>query len=170
MDGFLPGERINAASIEYGKELSKDSKPEQILGLRLLTNRGRSLNARSLKTLPGDNGTVVKDDVTYEKVHVHYLDGPYNSGTLKGFFGRSDDNSGKILRLGLIWGRVPEATEEEAQGQFVETADAVDGEDLALLQKEQISRNQTLQALQQKLDEAQKVCSLRGPCSQAHTY
>lgn len=155
LDGFLPGERINAASIEYGKEVG-DSKPEQILGLRLLTNRGRSLNARSLKTVPGENGTAVKDDFTYEKVHVHYLDGPYNSGTIKGFFGRSDDNSGKILRLGLIWGRVPEMSEDETHGQYVETADAVDGEDLALLQKEQIARNQTLQALQQKLDEAQK--------------
>jgi hypothetical protein len=120
--------------------------------------------------VPGENGTAVKDDFTYEKVHVHYLDGPYNSGTIKGFFGRSDDNSGKILRLGLIWGRVPEMSEDETHGQFVETADAVDGEDLALLQKEQIARNQTLQALQQKLDEAQKVCPPRGPCSQAQMY
>lgn len=126
--------------------------PDQVLGLRLFTNRGRALIARALKSTPGDNGTVQRDGVTYEKVNVLYLDDPFSSGTLKGFFGRSDDGAeGKIFRLGIIWGRLPEVTAEEAEGQFLETTDTIDGEDRAILQTD------ALQQMQQKLNAAQKA-------------
>lgn len=77
-------------------------QPTQVLGLRLFTNRGRAMIARALKSEPGDKGTVVRDGVKYESVSVLYMDLPFHSGSIKGFFGSSDDGSGgRIFRLGL---------------------------------------------------------------------
>ncbi|KAI1321093.1 hypothetical protein F5Y16DRAFT_417104 [Xylariaceae sp. FL0255] len=164
---FLPGERINSVSIEHGKEkapepVEEDGKkkmaammPTQILGLRLFTNRGRALIARALKSAPGEKGIVVKDGVTYESVNVLYIDVPFPMGTLKGFFGRSDDEGdGKIFRLGVIWGSLPETTGDEAEAEFLDTSDTVDSEDLALMST---SNNRSLQEMQQKLAAAQKA-------------
>ena len=132
--------------------------PTQVLGLRLFTNRGRSLLARALKSELGGNGTVVRDGATYENVAVLYMDVPFNSGTLKGFFGRSDDSSsGKVFRLGIIWGRVPEMTAEEAEAQFAATSDTVDSEDLAIIQRDQTAGSKALQETQMDLIAARKV-------------
>jgi hypothetical protein len=91
-------------------------------------------------------------------VRILYIDMPFNSGCIKGFFGRSDDSSdGKIFRLGIIWCRLPEITAEEAEAQFTDTGDSVDSEDLALLQKNQIAGSKSLQETHQKLIAAQKV-------------
>lgn len=163
---FLPGERINSASIEYGREKAAAAKtpnekvpvmmPIQVLGLRLYTNRGRALIARAISSA-GDKGIVVKDTVTYENVSVLYIDVPFSSGTLKGFFGRSDDSSadGKIYRLGIIWARVKDTPPQESEAQYVNASDTVDSEDLASLQKDQKAGSQALQEMTQKLATAQ---------------
>ena len=132
--------------------------PTQVLGLRLFTNRGRSLIARAFQSKLGENGIVIRDGVAYENVSVLYMDLPFNSGSIKGFFGRSDDGSdGKIYRLGIIWCRLPEINAEDAEVQFTDTGDAVDSEDLALLQKDQAFSSKSLKETQQKLIAAQKV-------------
>ncbi|KAI0147799.1 hypothetical protein GGR57DRAFT_475869 [Xylariaceae sp. FL1272] len=164
---FLPGERINSVSIEHGKEKAPEPTeengkkkmapmmPTQILGLRLFTNRGRALIARALKSTPGEKGVVVKDGITYENVNVLYVDVPFPLGTLKGFFGRSDDETdGKILRLGVIWGSLPETVGDETEAEFLDTSDTVDSEDLALMST---SNNKSLNEMQQKLAAAQKA-------------
>lgn len=133
--------------------------PTQILGLRLFTNRGRALIARALKSTSGENGVVVKDGVSYESVNVLYIDVPFPLGTLKGFFGRSDDSGeGKIFRLGVIWGSLPEAIGDEVEQEFLDISDTVDAEDLALMST---SNKKSLQEIQQKLADAQKVCDPR---------
>ncbi|KAI8633210.1 hypothetical protein F5Y19DRAFT_294110 [Xylariaceae sp. FL1651] len=142
-DSFLPGERINSVSIEHGREKAPETTdkdkmsvmmPTQILGLRLFTNRGRALIARAFKSTPGEKGIVVKDGITYENVGVLYIDVPFSSGTLKGFFGRSDSGAdAKIYRLGIIWGSMPELTAEESEAQFVDTRETLDSEDVALM-------------------------------------
>ncbi|KAI1181656.1 hypothetical protein F5B17DRAFT_436517 [Nemania serpens] len=155
-DSFMAGERINSVSIEHGREKAPEKTdkdktstmmPTQILGLRLFTNRGRSLIARALKSTPGEKGTVVKDGVTYENVSVLYIDVPFSSGTLKGFFGRSDSGAdGKIFRLGIIWGSMPEMTAEESEAQFVDTTETMDSEDIALmLQNDEEADNKALE-------------------------
>jgi hypothetical protein len=119
--------------------------PKQVLGLRLFTNRGRHLIARALHSEVGPDGAVIRDDVTYEDVKVQYLDLPFNAGTLKGFFGRSDDyGEGKIFRLGLIWCRTVETTITDAEAAFTDSGDMVDGEDLALLQRDQTAGSRSL--------------------------
>ncbi|KAI1266124.1 hypothetical protein F5Y18DRAFT_435050 [Xylariaceae sp. FL1019] len=163
---FLPGERINSVSIEHGREKAptptqENGKqkiaammPTQVLGLRLFTNRGRALIARALKSTPGEKGVVVKDGITYENVTVLYVDVPFPLGTLKGFFGRSDDEAdGKILRLGVIWGSLPETVGDETETDFIDSSDTVDSEDLALMST---TNNKSLHELQQKLAAAQK--------------
>lgn len=149
---FLAGERINSASIEHGKQKGKDNEtmPTQVLGIRLYTNRGRGLIARALRSEPGEKGIAIRDGVTYENVSVLFMDVPFNSGSVKGFFGRSDDSSdGKIYRLGIIWGRLPEVAADEVEVQFADTSDTIDREDL--------------EETQQKLISAQKVWYF--PCS-----
>lgn len=129
-----------------------------MLGLRLFTNRGRGLIARALHSEPGEKGMVIRDGVAYENVSVLYMDIPFNSGCIKGFFGRSDNISdGKIYRLGIIWCRLPEMTANEAEAQFTDTGDTVDSEDLALLQKDHTAVSRSLQKTHQKLIVAQKV-------------
>jgi hypothetical protein len=157
---FLLGERINSVSIEYGRKKNDNndqtSSPTQVLGLRLFTNRGRALIARALRSEQVEKGTVIRDGVTYEDVSVLYMDCPFSSGSIKGFFGRSDDGSdGKIFRLGIIWCRMPEMTTEEAEAQFADTGDTVDSEDLTLLQKDRT----TLREAQERLLAAQNRIS-----------
>jgi hypothetical protein len=162
---FLAGERINSASIEHGKQKVKDKEmmPTQVLGLRLFTNRGRGLIARAFHSEPGEKGIVIRDGVAYENVSVLYMDVPFSSGSIKGFFGTSDDSAdGKIYRLGIIWCRLPEMTAEETEAQFTDTGDTVDSEDLAILQKDQTAGNKSLQEIQQKLTAAQKVWFFSG--------
>lgn len=130
---------------------------KQILGLRLFTNRGRHLIARALHSEIDPKGAVVRDGVTYEDVKIQYIDLPFSSGTLKGFFGRSDDANGKIFRLGIIWCRVDETTPADAEVTFTDSGDVVDGEDLALLQRDQTAGSKSLAAMKEKLDAAEKV-------------
>ena len=41
----------------------------------------------------------------YEQVKVIQIDSPFQNGTFKGFFSRTDESkTGRILRLGIIWG------------------------------------------------------------------
>lgn len=142
--------------------------PAKILGLRLFTNRGRFLIARALKSTPGEKGIVVKDGVTYENVNVAYFDVPFNSGTLKGFFGRSTTGAnGKILRLGIIWGSMPATTAEESSAEFADSVETVDSEDFALMQNDQEAGNKfradatrALNDVKQKLSAALEVCDL----------
>ncbi|KAF1924819.1 uncharacterized protein M421DRAFT_271364 [Didymella exigua CBS 183.55] len=166
---FIGAERINSASIEYGRPKSKDkdSFPTQVLGLRLFTNRGRSLIARAAKSEVGEGGIVTRDGVAYEDVRVQYVDMPFNSGTIKGFFGRSVDGpDSKIYRLGLIWSRASKLTADEAEARFSEGIDVIDSEDFAELQK---SQNTSAKSLQDKLSASQKVGSFYSRCSNEHT-
>jgi hypothetical protein len=167
-EGFGNGERITSASIEHGlpqvsastaSGSAKESAPARlVLGLRLFTNRGRHLIARALHSQLGDkSGVVVRDGVTFEDVKIQYIDLPFSSGTLKGFFGRSDDEAGKIHQLGIIWCRVDETKATDAEVTFTDSGDVVDSEDLASLQKDQTEGSKTLTALKQKLDAAEKV-------------
>jgi hypothetical protein len=129
--------------------------PKQVLGLRLFTNRGRNLIARALHSEVDSEHAVIRDGVTYEDVKVQYLDPPFNSGTLKGFFGRSEDESnGKIFRLGIIWGRASGTTAADEEAAFTDSGDVADGEDLMLLQT---AGSKSLAAMQQKIDAAEKV-------------
>jgi hypothetical protein len=175
---FLPGERISSASIEHGRRLGE--KNSQVLGLRLFTNRGRGLIARALHSVPGtapaDSGakdaepkkTIIRDGVPYENVNVSYLDVPFNPGTVKGFFGRSDDNSqsAKIWRLGIVWCRTAQPADDTTE-HFGDAGDMGDSEDLAILQKDQSTSTKSLRDTQDKLTDteikleaAQKVCCL----------
>ncbi|KAJ6000014.1 hypothetical protein N7481_000423 [Penicillium waksmanii] len=163
---FLPGERISSASIEHGRRLGE--KYSQVLGLRLFTNRGRGLIARALHSEPGtapaDSGakdaepkkTIVRDGVPYEMVNVIYLDVPFNPGTVKGFFGRSDDSSqnAKIWRLGIVWCRTAQPADDTTE-HFGDAGDMGDSEDLALLQKDQSTSTKSLQDTQNKLTDTQ---------------
>ena len=78
----------------------------KILALRLFTNRGRKLQAQASKYQWTAADKVVKDGVSYEDVKATYIDAPMQNATVKGFFGRSNDDAlaGGILRLGIIWG------------------------------------------------------------------
>jgi hypothetical protein len=114
------------------------------------------LIARALRSEQVEKGTVIRDGVTYEDVSVLYMDCPFSSGSIKGFFGRSDDGSdGKIFRLGIIWCRMPEMTPEESEAQFADTGDTVDSEDLTLLRMDRI----ILREAQEKLLAAQNRIS-----------
>lgn len=176
---FFPGERINSASIEHGRRVGE--KNSQVLGLRLFTNRGRGLIARALHSEPGSipappgstnsepQKTIVRDGVPYENVNVLYLDVPFNPGSIKGFFGRSDDDSqtSKIWRLGIVWCRAAEGAAADTAEHFGDAGDVIDSEDLALLQKDQNTGSKSLRdtqsklaAAQEKLDAAQKVSGL----------
>ncbi|KAF2743081.1 hypothetical protein M011DRAFT_529339 [Sporormia fimetaria CBS 119925] len=165
---FLLGERINSASIEHGvehKESVKEGETKekkitetshtQILGLRLFTNRGRALVARASKSEIIDKGIVIRDGVTYKDVNVTYIDAPFHSGSIKGFFGRSNDGTdgteGKIFRLGLIWCKMPEVKADEAESQFAAADDTVDSQDLAALRGDQSANSNALREAQQKL-------------------
>jgi hypothetical protein len=167
-DGFSNGERITSASIEHGvpqvsvstaSGTTTASTPARlVLGLRLFTNRGRHLIARALHSQLGEkSGVVIRDGVTFEDVKIQYIDLPFSSGTLKGFFGRSDDETGKIHQLGIIWCRLAETNATDAEVTFTDSGDVVDSEDLMSLQKDQTDSNKTLVALRQKLDAAEKV-------------
>lgn len=139
-----------------------------MLGLRLFTNRGRGLVARALHSEPGtapaDSGakdaqpikTIVRDGVPYENVGVTYLDVPFNPGTIKGFFGRSEDNSesGKIWRLGIVWCRAGESVDDTAE-HFGDTGDVIDSEDFALLQKDQSTSTKSLEDTKAELAKMQ---------------
>lgn len=117
--------------------------------MRLFTNRGRGLIARALQslehTIPADPNDKfpepkklnVRDGVNYENVKVLYLDVPFNLGSIKGFFGRSDDDSktSKIWRLGIVWCRNAEQPVEDMAMHAGDAGDVVDSEDLALLQR-----------------------------------
>ncbi|KAJ5986739.1 hypothetical protein N7451_011104 [Penicillium sp. IBT 35674x] len=166
---FFPGERINSASIEHGKRVGE--KNSQILGLRLFTNRGRGLIARALHSEPGSipapsgstksepQKTVIRDGVHYENVNVLYLDVPFNPGSIKGFFGRSDDSSqnSRIWRLGIVWCRTAEGAADDTTEHFGDAGDVIDREDLALLQKDQNAGSKMLQETQNKLAAAEKA-------------
>lgn len=129
-----------------------------MLSLRLFTNRGRGLIARALHSEPAANKGMVRDGVTYENVSVLYLDVPFNSGTIKGFFGRSEDTSqsGRIWRLGVVWCRTDGVSADNAGDQLGGAGDVIDSEDLALLQKDQSQGIKILQDTQDKLAAAQK--------------
>jgi hypothetical protein len=89
------------------------------------------------------------------------MDCPFSSGSIKGFFGRSDDGpDGKILRLGIIWCRMPEMTSQETEAQFADTGDTVDSEDLTLLQKDRTNLRETkdeLLAAQNRISRLEKA-------------
>ncbi|RYN93450.1 hypothetical protein AA0119_g9487 [Alternaria tenuissima] len=168
---FSSGERITSASIEHGapqvassiasgtgKGTNEEETPTRlVLGLRLFTNRGRHLIARALHSQLGEkSGVVVRDGVTFEDVKIQYIDLPFSSGTLQGFFGRTDDQNGKIYQLGIIWCRLAETKASDAEVAFTDSGDVVDSEDLASLQKDQTEGSKTLAALRQKLDATEK--------------
>ena len=105
----MPGERITSGSIEQGVRARK-GKSAQILAVRLFTNRGRQLLGQAHQSEieeSATSGKLIKDGVRYEQISNIYFDSPFDKGTLKGFYGRSDDSSSSttgICRLGLIWG------------------------------------------------------------------
>ncbi len=104
-----------------------------MLGLRLFTNRGRSLIARPLHSDLGGGGIVIRDGVNYEQVKILYMDVPFQPGSIKGFFGRSDDgDDGKIYRLGIIWSS--ETATSDVETELTDTIDTIDSEDLAQFQ------------------------------------
>jgi hypothetical protein len=170
-DGFVNGERITSASIEHGipqvsastastasGAVTASAPARLVLGLRLFTNRGRHLIARALHSELGEkSGVVIRDGFTFEDVKIQYIDLPFSSGTLKGFFGRSDDATGKIHQLGIVWCRLAETNASDAEVTFTDSGDVVDSEDLVSLQKDQSDSNKTVVALRQKLDAAEKV-------------
>ena len=96
-----------SGSIETG---TRDGYPEHtVLGVRLFTNRGRSMLAEAQNSTLTAEGTVTNNGIEYRDHQVHYFDCPFSQGTLKGFFGRSIDSSAAghgVLRLGFIWGDV----------------------------------------------------------------
>lgn len=114
--------------------------------------------ARALQSKSGEKGSVIRDGVEYENVKVTYVDMPFNSGSIIGFYGKSDDSAeGKIHRLGLIWCNMPALTAADAEVPFADTGDTVDSEDFALLQKDQTAGTKSLQ---DKLAAAQKVSTI----------
>lgn len=159
---FAKGERINSACIEHGKrKTTKEGEVTrtQVLGLRLFTNRGRALIARALKSKSNEDGSIVtRDDIEYENVKVSYIDMPLSSGSIIGFYGKSDDGlDGKIYRLGLIWCKMPELTVADAEVPFADVGDTVDSEDFALLKQSQVDGEKTAK---EKLTITLKVCSV----------
>ncbi|KAF2741957.1 hypothetical protein M011DRAFT_462809 [Sporormia fimetaria CBS 119925] len=110
---FRPGERIVSASLEAGVRSSE--KQPRVTAIGFFTNRGRSF----LATAPTESKSekkYTKDHQEFESVEVVHYDGPIENGTLRGFFGRSDDTGeGTVWRLGLIWGKVEKSEEHEKE-------------------------------------------------------
>ncbi|KAF9736080.1 hypothetical protein PMIN01_05995 [Paraphaeosphaeria minitans] len=71
----------------------------------MYTNRGRSLVATA-RTEARGSGTYLKDGVTFDTIKVTNVEVPLERGTVKGFFGRSNDDQDG-WRLGLVWGCPP---------------------------------------------------------------
>jgi hypothetical protein len=87
-----------------------------VTALGLFTNRGRSFLATA-PTEAKEQGVYSKDGVLFNTIEVVNLEVPFERATVKGFFGRSDDDQkgdGCIWRLGLLWGR-PGPGEPEAK-------------------------------------------------------
>ena len=165
-DNFSKGERITSAAIEHGRDENDNGKEEplQVLGLRLYTNRGRSFVARALQsksiTLANGKPGVERDGYNYANVNTVYVEMPFNSGTLKGFFGRSDDDSGGIFRLGIIWCQLPELSAAEEETPFDVDADMelADDDDREELQEHQRKK---IEDLEKKLKNAEEVSTAR---------
>jgi hypothetical protein len=85
-----------------------------LTAIGLFTNRGRSF----LATAPTEakaQGAYSKDGVLFNTIDVVNVEVPFERATVKGFFGRSDDDQngeGCIWRLGLLWGRPAPGTPE----------------------------------------------------------
>lgn len=80
----------------------------RVLSVCMYSNHGRRLLGQAIKNelvLPA-RVNVRKDGTEYKSIQTLYLDSAYSTGTFKGFFGRvsTDENTGGIWRLGLIWG------------------------------------------------------------------
>ncbi|KAK4221372.1 hypothetical protein QBC38DRAFT_513609 [Podospora fimiseda] len=110
LSSLIPGERITSGAIETGHYCSADNPT--ILSIQLFTNRGRSLVAQSAQSKPLGEGRALKDGHEFDKIKIVHFDNPFSKGTLKGFYGRDQDATGKpgVYRLGCIWGDIlPEA-------------------------------------------------------------
>lgn len=151
-----------SAAIEHGREFSDVEKEIQVLGLRLFTNRGRGLVARALRNQPFTKSMkkgITRDGYDYVDINVLYVDMPFNSGTIKGFFRRSDDGpGGKIYRLGLIWCHLPELKVDEQEAPFNNKADLAMADDEDRTQLEEDRRNAAVER-DKALAAAQEVSS-----------
>ncbi|KAF2442344.1 hypothetical protein P171DRAFT_314280, partial [Karstenula rhodostoma CBS 690.94] len=100
---FDVGERITSASVETGVRSTDHDNQPRVTAIGLFSNRGRSLVATAQTEARGQ-GTYLKDGVLYNTIHITNVEVPLERGTVKGFFGRSnDDQDGCIWRLGLLW-------------------------------------------------------------------
>lgn len=104
---FTAGERVIAASIETGSG-PEDGEEIRVLSLKLYTNRGRQLSGTADNSSPL-GGAYNRDGTLYKNVKTTYFDTPFQNGSLRGFWGRSEEKTvsgGAIWRLGLAWGDV----------------------------------------------------------------
>ncbi|CAK4024480.1 Hypothetical predicted protein [Lecanosticta acicola] len=100
MSGLKTGERIISASIQIGKG-PENSSVHRIIALQLHTNRGRNFIGQA-DVCSVEDKAHLRDGTKYTDVQTRFFDVPLKYGTLKGFYGRTDDTA--IWRLGLIWG------------------------------------------------------------------
>ena len=100
LSNFRPDERITAAIVQTGK--GPDEVEPHVISLHLYTNRGRNFVGQAAKSTYIGDQKHSRDDVTYAEVVTSAFDMPFKNGSVKGFWGRSDDTA--IWRLGVIWG------------------------------------------------------------------
>ena len=149
LKSFLPGERVTFASLESGEPSTGGNT--RVLAVRLYTNHGRRLLAQAAKNEVGQNGTITKDGIQYEKVTSIYVDAPLPKATFRGFFGRCDDSGDKgLVRLGLIWGdlyKAPSATNSEGVGSSssFDYGAQSDTDEVQTLKNELAQKERTLQ-------------------------
>ncbi|RFN44900.1 hypothetical protein FIE12Z_10881 [Fusarium flagelliforme] len=105
LGSFAPGERVVTCVIETGVWVSSPKESTNILALRLYTNRSRSLLAEARESIPTGDRSAIKDGFEYKNISVTTTDCPLLGGTLKAFFGRTDD-ADDVVRLGAIWGDI----------------------------------------------------------------
>lgn len=135
---FRIAERIISATIQVGKALDRKSEAEneppkdeqkdkpvvehQVIGIQLHTNRGRTLVAQTESCDFDKDRGHKRNGFFFTDVQTKFIDVPLKAGSLKGLFGRANDNG--IWRLGFIWGdlgrvsivyqSVQEASKEDA--------------------------------------------------------
>ena len=107
LSGFA-NDHFIAGSIETGTPTTGADKSVCITTLKLFTNRGRSLVATAKEDGFTSDNSALRDGVEYTGLTTTTVDSPLKAGFIKGFWGRSNEkrNSGRIYRLGFVWGDV----------------------------------------------------------------
>jgi hypothetical protein len=103
------GQRIIACSIEVGHPLDEANAKERVTAIHLYTNRGHELLGHAKNWEAAKDGRGQRGETSFDQLTMKHYDPLLANGHLKGFWGRSVNNStpGRrtgLYRLGPIWG------------------------------------------------------------------